>query len=44
MITYGVAERFGYAVTFAPVGTEHPDLGPPTQMAVFTLGAAEVAA
>jgi hypothetical protein len=30
-----VGERFGYAVEFRPVGDEHPDLGPPTQMAVF---------
>lgn len=32
----GVAERFGYAVRFLPVGTEHPEFGPPTQMGVFT--------
>jgi 3' terminal RNA ribose 2'-O-methyltransferase Hen1 len=32
----GVAERFGYAVRFAGIGSEHPELGPPTQMAVFT--------
>lgn len=31
----GVAARFGYAAEFAPVGPEHPDHGPPTQMAVF---------
>jgi 3' terminal RNA ribose 2'-O-methyltransferase Hen1 len=31
----GVATRFGYAVDFAPVGPEDPELGPPTQMAVF---------
>ena len=32
----GVAERFGYAVRFEPVGPEDPALGPPTQMAVFS--------
>jgi hypothetical protein len=31
-----VASRFGYAVRFLPVGPEHPDFGPPTQMGVFT--------
>ena len=31
----GVAGRFGYAVRFLPVGPEHPELGPPTQMGVF---------
>jgi 3' terminal RNA ribose 2'-O-methyltransferase Hen1 len=30
------ASRFGYAVRFAPVGPEDPDVGPPTQMAIFT--------
>lgn len=30
-----VAERFGYAVRFLPVGPEDPTLGPPTQMSVF---------
>jgi 3' terminal RNA ribose 2'-O-methyltransferase Hen1 len=34
---HGVAERFGYTVTFAPIGAEHPAHGAPTQMAVFTL-------
>ena len=29
------AQANGYQVRFAPVGTEHPDLGPPTQLAVF---------
>ena len=33
----GVAERFGYAVRFAPIGTEDAELGAPTQMAVFTV-------
>ena len=30
------ADRFGYAVRFAPIGVDDPDVGPPTQMAVFT--------
>ncbi|KAA0941370.1 3' terminal RNA ribose 2'-O-methyltransferase Hen1 [Streptomyces apricus] len=30
-----VAERHGYAVEFAPVGPDDPEVGPPTQMAVF---------
>ena len=32
----GIAARFGYDVRFLPVGPEHPDLGSPTQMGVFT--------
>jgi len=32
----GVAGRFGYAVRFAPIGPAHPDVGSPSQMAVFT--------
>lgn len=32
----GVASRFGYAVTFHPIGPEYPELGAPTQMGVFT--------
>jgi 3' terminal RNA ribose 2'-O-methyltransferase Hen1 len=31
----GVAGRFGYRVRFLPVGPEDPELGAPTQMAVF---------
>jgi 3' terminal RNA ribose 2'-O-methyltransferase Hen1 len=31
----GVAGRFGYSVRFLPVGPEDPELGAPTQMAVF---------
>ncbi len=31
----GIAGRFGYAVRFLPVGPEHAEYGPPTQMAVF---------
>jgi 3' terminal RNA ribose 2'-O-methyltransferase Hen1 len=41
----GVAGRRGYAVRFVPVGTDDPEVGPPSQMAVFTkAGATEVAA
>ncbi|MET7713010.1 3' terminal RNA ribose 2'-O-methyltransferase Hen1 [Streptomyces sp. NPDC005407] len=32
----GVAERDGYGVEFVPVGPDDPEVGPPTQMAVFT--------
>ncbi|MFE9309196.1 3' terminal RNA ribose 2'-O-methyltransferase Hen1 [Streptomyces sp. NPDC006706] len=32
-----VAERQGYDVEFRPVGPDDPEVGPPTQMAVFTL-------
>ncbi|TPQ17509.1 3' terminal RNA ribose 2'-O-methyltransferase Hen1 [Streptomyces sporangiiformans] len=35
-----VAERHGYGVEFAPVGPDDPEVGPPTQMAVFTMTAA----
>ncbi|MEU3063445.1 3' terminal RNA ribose 2'-O-methyltransferase Hen1 [Streptomyces subrutilus] len=31
-----VAARYGYGVAFVPVGDEDPEVGPPTQMAVFT--------
>ncbi|MFJ5995491.1 3' terminal RNA ribose 2'-O-methyltransferase Hen1 [Streptomyces sp. NPDC092370] len=31
-----VAERHGYTVAFEPVGPDDPEVGPPTQMAVFT--------
>lgn len=31
-----VAGRFGYAVRFLPVGAEDPEVGPPTQMGVFS--------
>jgi 3' terminal RNA ribose 2'-O-methyltransferase Hen1 len=31
----GAAERNGYTVRFGPVGPEDPEVGPPTQMAVF---------
>jgi 3' terminal RNA ribose 2'-O-methyltransferase Hen1 len=33
----GVAERFGYAMRFMPVGPLHAELGAPSQMAVFEL-------
>ncbi|MGX1133864.1 3' terminal RNA ribose 2'-O-methyltransferase Hen1 [Streptomyces glaucescens] len=32
-----VAARHGYTVGFRPVGPDDPEVGPPTQMAVFTL-------
>jgi 3' terminal RNA ribose 2'-O-methyltransferase Hen1 len=32
------AKRFGYAVRFLPVGPEDAELGPPTQMGVFSRG------
>ncbi|WP_435130095.1 3' terminal RNA ribose 2'-O-methyltransferase Hen1 [Actinacidiphila sp. bgisy144] len=31
----GVAEQYGYRVRFAGVGPDDPEVGPPTQMAVF---------
>ncbi|MEU8435741.1 3' terminal RNA ribose 2'-O-methyltransferase Hen1 [Streptomyces sp. NPDC029216] len=34
-----VAARHGYAVAYRPVGDEDPEVGPPTQMAVFTRAA-----
>ncbi len=34
------AERFGYTVRFVTVGDDDPEVGPPTQMAVFTRGGA----
>jgi 3' terminal RNA ribose 2'-O-methyltransferase Hen1 len=32
----GVAERAGYTVRLLPIGDDDPEVGPPTQMAVFT--------
>jgi 3' terminal RNA ribose 2'-O-methyltransferase Hen1 len=32
----GVAPRYGYGVRYLPVGTSDPEVGPPTQMAVFS--------
>jgi 3' terminal RNA ribose 2'-O-methyltransferase Hen1 len=37
-----VAGRHGYEVDFVPVGPDDPEVGPPTQMAVFSKGAASV--
>ena len=34
----GVADRFGYLVRFVPIGADDPEVGPPTQMAVFDHG------
>lgn len=34
---HDVARRHGYGVRFVPVGPEDPEVGPPTQMAVFAL-------
>ncbi|MER5468370.1 3' terminal RNA ribose 2'-O-methyltransferase Hen1 [Streptomyces sp. NPDC002685] len=39
-----VAGRHGYDVEFTPVGLDDPEVGPPTQMAVFTLATAETTA
>ncbi|MEU3775516.1 3' terminal RNA ribose 2'-O-methyltransferase Hen1 [Streptomyces sp. NPDC032472] len=36
-----VAGRYGYTAEFVPVGDEDPEVGPPTQMAVFTLVAGD---
>ncbi|MEU8705550.1 3' terminal RNA ribose 2'-O-methyltransferase Hen1 [Streptomyces sp. NPDC048565] len=36
-----VAGRHGYRVAFEPVGPEDPEVGPPTQMAVFTMTTAQ---
>lgn len=32
-----VAARFGYGVQFAPIGPVDPEVGPPTQLAIFSL-------
>ncbi len=37
----GVAERYGYRVGFVPVGPDDPEVGAPTQMAVFARGGDE---
>ncbi|MFJ6796855.1 3' terminal RNA ribose 2'-O-methyltransferase Hen1 [Streptomyces sp. NPDC091268] len=39
-----VAARYGYGVEFVPVGEDDPEVGPPTQMAVFTATAPIAAA
>jgi len=31
-----ICDRFGYSVRYEPIGTEAPDVGAPSQMAVFT--------
>ncbi|MDX6353943.1 MAG: hypothetical protein QOF98_846 [Streptomyces sp.] len=36
-----VAARHGYEVAYAPVGPDDPEVGPPTQLAVFTLAGGE---
>lgn len=36
-----VASRHGYAVRYVPVGPDDPEVGPPTQMAVFTTAATD---
>ncbi|WP_435208714.1 3' terminal RNA ribose 2'-O-methyltransferase Hen1 [Streptomyces sp. bgisy034] len=36
-----VAERHGYDVEFVPVGLDDPEVGPPTQMAVFVMNVTE---
>ncbi len=38
-----VGARFGYTVAYVPVGDDDPEVGPPTQMAVFTRATAETA-
>ena len=40
----GVGDRHGYAVRLLGVGTEDPEVGSPSQLAVFTRGSGEVAA
>ncbi|MFD1051722.1 3' terminal RNA ribose 2'-O-methyltransferase Hen1, partial [Kibdelosporangium lantanae] len=32
-----VARRYGYQVRYLPVGPDDPEVGPPTQLAVFTV-------
>ncbi len=32
----GVAEKYHYTVRFESIGTDDPDVGPPTQLALFT--------
>ncbi|MFF3214876.1 3' terminal RNA ribose 2'-O-methyltransferase Hen1 [Streptomyces sp. NPDC002886] len=39
-----VASRHGYTVAYLPVGDDDPEVGPPTQMAVFTLNTATATA
>ncbi|WP_020670397.1 3' terminal RNA ribose 2'-O-methyltransferase Hen1 [Amycolatopsis nigrescens] len=35
----GVADRHGYQVRYLPVGVDDPEVGPPTQLAVFEVNA-----
>jgi 3' terminal RNA ribose 2'-O-methyltransferase Hen1 len=35
-----VGDRYGYAVSYLPVGPDDPEVGPPTQLGVFTKAAA----
>lgn len=35
-----VAAAYGYTVRYLPVGTDDPEVGPPTQLALFTKGGA----
>lgn len=37
----GVADKYDYGISFHPIGSEHAELGPPTQMAVFSQGVAQ---
>ncbi|MEU6143914.1 3' terminal RNA ribose 2'-O-methyltransferase Hen1 [Streptomyces sp. NPDC047081] len=37
-----VAERHGYDVEFVPVGPDDPEVGPPTQMAIFEMSTAVI--
>ncbi|GIK63542.1 MAG: 3' terminal RNA ribose 2'-O-methyltransferase Hen1 [Chloroflexota bacterium] len=37
----GMAERFGYQVRFLPIGPEDLQVGPPSQLAIFEVAAAE---
>ncbi|MFD4523333.1 3' terminal RNA ribose 2'-O-methyltransferase Hen1 [Streptomyces sp. NPDC058470] len=39
-----VAQRHGYGVEFTPVGPADPEVGPPTQMATFTITTAALTA
>lgn len=39
-----VAGHYGYGVRFAPIGSPDPEVGPPTQLAVFSRNATEGAA
>ncbi|MFJ2830171.1 3' terminal RNA ribose 2'-O-methyltransferase Hen1 [Streptomyces sp. NPDC087263] len=39
-----VAQRHGYGVEFTPVGPDEPEVGPPTQMATFTITTAALTA